>query len=477
MTSSTTPRVLSIAGSDPSGGAGVQADLKSIAANGGYGMAAIAALTAQNTVGVTGVHVPPPEFLRLQLDTVADDIRIDAVKIGMLAEASVIDVVADWLARRRPPIVVLDPVMVATSGARLLAPAAEDALRRLLRHADVVTPNLPELAVLAGEPEASGWNDALAQAARLATEHGVRVLVTGGHLGGASSPDALVKPGGAITEFPGARLETAATHGTGCSLSSALATRRARGEAWEIAIDTAKTWLTDAMRAGSALAVGHGNGPVDHFARLHDEQPEDHAAAWWRDCADIRAQIDALPFVTSLGDGTLDRERFRSYLAQDALYLREYAKVLGRASALAPSPEEELFWARCARGCLESELQLHTSWLGAERGGCTPLSRVNRAYLDHLSAAGPDYGTIVAAVLPCFWIYRDVGERLAARSHPEHPYAAWLATYADPSFAESTMAAIRWAGLAATRTDAGGRARMARAFRLSAHHELAFFAQ
>ncbi|MBT2475178.1 thiamine phosphate synthase, partial [Microbacterium sp. ISL-103] len=154
-----TPRVLSIAGSDPSGGAGIQADLKSIAANGGYGMAVLTALTAQNTVGVRGIHVPPAAFLREQLDALSDDVVIDAVKIGMLASADVIRTVIDWIDGVRPPVVVLDPVMVATSGDRLLDQDAESALRDLLGRAHVVTPNPAELSVLAGRSH-GGWDDA-----------------------------------------------------------------------------------------------------------------------------------------------------------------------------------------------------------------------------------------------------------------------------------------------------------------------------
>ncbi|OZB80831.1 thiamine phosphate synthase, partial [Microbacterium sp. 13-71-7] len=158
------PRVLSIAGSDPSGGAGIQADLKAIAANGGYGMAAITALTAQNTRGVRGVHLPPAAFLRAQLDAISEDVRIDAVKIGMLAGSAVIEEVGSWLREHRPPTVVLDPVMIATSGDRLLDAEAEHALRALLPLADLLTPNLPELAVLARESAATSWGGALAQA-------------------------------------------------------------------------------------------------------------------------------------------------------------------------------------------------------------------------------------------------------------------------------------------------------------------------
>lgn len=266
------PRVLSIAGSDPSGGAGIQADLKSIAANGGYGMAVITALTAQNTQGVRGVHVPPAAFLRAQLDAVAEDITIDAVKIGMLGTVEVVGVVRSWLEQVRPPLVVLDPVMVATSGDRLLDAQAEQALRELVRLCDLVTPNIPELAIIAGEPAAESWPQVLAQAARVSAELGVRVLAKGGHLRGSEAPDALVdaRAGGTalVTEFAGARIDTRNTHGTGCSLSSALATRIAASGDWAAALGESKRWLSESIRAGAALGVGSGRGPVNHFAGL-----------------------------------------------------------------------------------------------------------------------------------------------------------------------------------------------------------------
>ncbi|BCJ65259.1 bifunctional hydroxymethylpyrimidine kinase/phosphomethylpyrimidine kinase [Polymorphospora rubra] len=269
-----TPRVLSIAGTDPTGGAGIQADLKSIAANGGYGMAVVTALVAQNTMGVRSVHIPPVEFLTEQLDSVSDDVEIDAVKIGMLANSAIIEAVADWLRRQRPPVVVLDPVMVATSGDRLLDERAVDAIRELVRHADLVTPNIPELAVLADEATVSRWDDVLKQAHRVSTTYGVTVLAKGGHLDDRYAPDALVDAAGQLSggrdvvEFAGERIETTNTHGTGCSLSSALATLRPRSPGWEDAVDQAKRWLTESIAHGAELQVGHGNGPISHFAGL-----------------------------------------------------------------------------------------------------------------------------------------------------------------------------------------------------------------
>ncbi len=269
------PRVLSIAGTDPTGGAGIQADLKSIAALGGYGMAVVTSLVAQNTRGVRSVHTPPASFLTEQLDAVSDDVAIDAVKIGMLGDVATIAVVREWLHRARPPLLVLDPVMVATSGDRLLAADAETALRELVGMADLVTPNLPELAVLVDGPIAVDWPAALEQGRRLSMSCGTVVLVKGGHLSAEFSPDALVDAtgqldgadGGAV-EFVSPRVATRNTHGTGCSLSSAVATAMARTGDWAGAVRQAKDWLQDALTSADELEVGQGNGPINHFHLL-----------------------------------------------------------------------------------------------------------------------------------------------------------------------------------------------------------------
>jgi hydroxymethylpyrimidine kinase/phosphomethylpyrimidine kinase/thiamine-phosphate diphosphorylase len=490
------PRVLSIAGSDPSGGAGIQADLKSIAANGGYGMAAITALTAQNTEGVRGVHVPPADFVRAQLKALSDDIVIDAVKIGMLADADVIRTVGAWLDAVRPPIVVLDPVMVATSGDRLLDREAEGALRELLRRAHVVTPNLAELAVLVGRPIVD-WTDALAAAEELSAETGVAVLVKGGHLAGGDAPDALVDAGREWREnFAGTRIDTRSTHGTGCSLSSALATRLARGEDASTAVRSARAWLRESLREGESLRVGRGHGPISHFAGLWargalETQPstEEITTDWWHHISGIRTAIDDLPFIRALADGTLDREPFLFYLAQDALYLRDYARVLAEAARLAPTSAEQAFWANSAHGAIVGELELHASWLTPTQGVgeatfASAPSAATTAYLDHLRsvAFGGEYRELVAALLPCFWLYTDLGQRLHAGDFgvyardARHPYASWLGTYADPAFAEATRQSIEFVTAAAATADPETRSRMLQAFEASSRHELAFFA-
>lgn len=491
------PRVLSIAGSDPSGGAGIQADLKSIAANGGYGMAVITALTAQNTQGVRAVHVPPVEFLREQLEAISDDIVIDAVKIGMLANTEVIRTVAAWLEEKRPPVVVIDPVMVATSGDRLLDEEAETALRELLKHADLVTPNLTELAVLAGTAYADRWEDAITNAHTLSAELGVAVLVKGGHLPSDDAPDAFVDAASdTVRTFSGARIQSDSTHGTGCSLSSALATQRALGKEWPDAITAARAWLRESLSAGADLNVGRGHGPIDHFAGLRsrgglETRPTavEIEAEWWERIADIRSGIDGLPFIQALADGTLPKEPFLFYLAQDARYLSAYARVLADAARLAPTASEQAFWAQSAHGSIVGELELHASWLTPARGvsaellSATPAT-ATAAYLDHLRsvAYGADYAELVAALLPCFWLYTDLGVRLHAGEFgehardPRHPYASWLETYADPEFTEATREAIAYVTTAAAVADPETRTRMFLAFETSSRHELAFFA-
>lgn len=488
------PRVLSIAGTDPTGGAGIQADLKSIAANGGYGMAVVTALVAQNTMGVRSVHTPPVEFLRQQLDAVSDDVTIDAVKIGMLADIAVIREVRSWLESTNPPLVVLDPVMVATSGDRLLEPSAEQALRDLIPLVDLVTPNIPELAALLQESPASDWAAALEQGKRLSTRTGVTVLVKGGHIVSGTCADALVNTHGllpqTVVEFSSARVETRNTHGTGCSLSSALATVQARTGDWSRSLEEVKAWLDDSLEHADELGVGAGNGPIHHFHRIFADRASlsahrspvgaEFSGMLWADIEGIRRAIFDLPFIEALGDGSLERHQFAYYLAQDALYLSAYSRALARASALAGSDTEQRFWATAAHYCLDVEAELHRNWLGTEP--VPPVGPVTKSYVDHLLAvsAQGSYAVLVAALLPCYWLYADVGSRLhseflARTTGTAHPYAAWLETYADEDFAAATREAICITDAAARAGSAAERAAMRTAFAQSSQYELDFF--
>lgn len=257
--------ILSIAGSDPSGGAGIQADIKAISANGGYAMAALTALTAQNTQGVRGVHPLPPDFVVQQIETVFEDVRVDAVKIGMLGSADVVRAVAETLQRLQARNIVLDPVMVAKGGDRLLAEDAVAAMRsHMLPLARIITPNLPEAAALLEMPEPRTRAEMPALAQGLYALGAQSVLLKGGHLGGTESPDYLLTPD-ASHWFEAPRIETRNTHGTGCTLSSAVAARAAVEQDISQAVEDAKLYLSAAIAGAERLSVGHGHGPVLHF--------------------------------------------------------------------------------------------------------------------------------------------------------------------------------------------------------------------
>jgi hydroxymethylpyrimidine/phosphomethylpyrimidine kinase len=261
----TTPVALTIAGSDPSGGAGIQADLKTFAALGVYGASVITALTAQNTQGVSGVHQVPAAFVTAQLDAVFSDLEVKAVKIGMVAQLATIDAIVAGLGRWSPRHIVLDPVMVATSGDRLLAIDAVEALRsNLIPKASLITPNLPEAAALLGEPLAVDETAIESQGRRLLAMGCPAVLIKGGHGQGTESIDYLISDSGTVA-LASPRIATQNTHGTGCSLSSAIAAGLARGEDLVSAVRHAKSWVSAAIAAADRLGVGHGHGPIHHF--------------------------------------------------------------------------------------------------------------------------------------------------------------------------------------------------------------------
>lgn len=259
------PVALTIAGSDSSGGAGIQADLKTFAACGVYGASAITALTAQNTRGVTGIHDVPPDFITAQIDAVFSDLDVKAVKIGMVARREAIEAIVASLDRWSPQHVVVDPVMVATSGDRLLSPDAVDALRaKLFPRASLITPNLPEAAALLNEAIAEGEADIARQGRALLALGCPVVLVKGGHGHGPESTDYLID-NNSLIRLAAPRVATSNTHGTGCSLSSAIAAGLAKGRDLEAAVRDAKAYVSAAIAAADRLQVGHGHGPIHHF--------------------------------------------------------------------------------------------------------------------------------------------------------------------------------------------------------------------
>ena len=257
---------LTIAGSDPSGGAGIQADLKTFSALGVYGMTALTALTVQNTQGVTGVHLIPPDFVQAQIKGVFDDITVDAIKIGMIASAEIALKVAETLsALAVSATIVLDPVMVAKGGAPLLAPDAVSALTtHLLPLADIITPNLEESAALLGKAVASSREEMLSQAQQLRALGVEHVLLKGGSLSGPESPDLLIGPK-SEEWFEAPRINTQNTHGSGCTLSSALTAHLALKLDLKEAIFKSKTYVQGAIQHADRLEIGHGHGPTHHF--------------------------------------------------------------------------------------------------------------------------------------------------------------------------------------------------------------------
>ena len=266
-----TPIAVTIAGSDSGGGAGLQADLKTFSALGVYGASVVTALTAQNTRGVTGIHDVPPDFIAAQIDAVFSDLDVRAVKIGMLSQPAVIEAVATGIERWKQTNVVLDPVMVATSGDRLLAPAAVAVLkRRLIPHALVLTPNLPEAAALTDMPLAATEEAMRAQAKALIALGARTIVIKGGHGQGEESIDLIVDRSGSETRLAFPRIATKNTHGTGCTLAAGIAAGIAKGLRPQDAIMAARRYLQEALIAGARLGIGAGHGPVHHFH------------AWWQ---------------------------------------------------------------------------------------------------------------------------------------------------------------------------------------------------
>ena len=538
------PRVLSIAGTDPSGGAGVQADLKSIAASGGYGMCVTTSLVAQNTCGVREVFTPPLEFLTAQLAAVFDDVTVDAVKIGMLGDADTIRTVRTWLSEHPVPVVVLDPVMIASSGDRLLQAEAEQALRDLVPLVNVITPNIPELAVLCQKEPAQTFDEAHEQAANLAAATGTTVIVKGGHLCGQDAGNTAVFPDGTCAHVRTPRLDSRNTHGTGCSLSSSLATRLGvellqhteaaehtaeqgvlTSEDTHRALQWSTRWLHESIAAGAGLQVGsgEGHGPVDHAARarrleaaasaypwhhllattdsegniLDGTSPErllpvspvpageavvkpagPWTAALWAAGGETWHQILDLPFVRALGDGTLDEDLFAFYLDQDALYLRDYSRALATLSARADTAEAQVHWAAGAHEAIAAESQLHEGWLAnrARLGGPSPITMGYTNFL-RASAAGDDYVVGAAAILPCYWLYEEVGAVLSSQNHADHPYAEWLSMYGGEEFAADVARSLAEVERAFEAASPAQRVRAARAYLSACVYEREFFDQ
>ena len=423
------PNVLTIAGSDPSGGAGIQADLKTFSALGAYGMSVITALTAQNTQGVRGFQVVEPGFVAAQIDAIFDDVRVDAVKIGMVATAAVATAVADRLRHHAARNVVLDPVMVAKSGDRLLREDAVAALRdRLAPLARVITPNLPEAARAAGRRRADdAGGDASGGPRAAPARRADCVLLKGGHLAGRGEPGPAVRRRNdhGIHQRADRHAQHAWHRLHALAAIAALLPRHDMVEA----VRRAKAYLTGAIAASGRLAVGHGHGPVHHFHALWRAMEggssgmTSFSEAAWQRTARLRQAIHDLPFNTELANGALSRARFQGYVIQDALYLGQYSRVLAMAGVKGPDGATLHAFASSALEAVAVEQALHEQYLRSFGIDPAQLAAVEPSpdclgYTSFLLATAyhDPWEVLVAALLPCFWVYWDVGTAIAQRA-------------------------------------------------------------
>lgn len=497
-------RVLSIEGSDPIGGAGTMADMKAFTAQGVFGYAAMTSVLAQNTQGVTSIVNMEPDFLVAQLNAVSDDAIIDSMKIGMLGTPELVEAVKGWLTALEQhyrdegiakPVVVLDPVMYAKSGDALLTPQAEQALRDIIPMADIITPNVPELAALADADQPAADIDTLESIAReVCKRYGVAVYAKGGALalaGGASSTDILAEPSDGqgevrTTRIEGRAVRTHNVHGTGDTLSSTLAALRPQCDTWEQAARRAKTWMNGAIAAADRLHVGKGHGPVD-FTWQHAPTGLRFSADYWNRVRPIRERIHGMRFITSMVDATLSLEDFAFYLHQDDIYLIDYTSLLALASSRADRLDERVFFAQAASGGVDSEVMFHHNWYvkhGFDPSG-TSRSEVTAAYIghEHRVADSGSYARLAAVVMPCFWMYAAMGKEMREQVRNKHidvdthPFGEWIRMYSDPEFTESTLREVQICDRLAAEASIDEYEHMMHAALVSSEHEFRFFEQ
>lgn len=567
-------RVLSIEGSDPIGGAGTMADMKAFTAQGVFGYAAMTSVLAQNTQGVTDIVNVEPSFLLAQLKAVSDDADIDAMKIGMLGTPELVDTVREWLADllndyeisgKPKPTVVLDPVMYAKSGDRLLTAEAEQALTTLIPLADIITPNAMELAALDAMsnntkldsdisiirnienrplddsaasddstvtgyvvPQAPHSYEEMERLAKsVATHFEVVVYAKGGALalsGNKECTDILAVPNTnettirtyqldnlneaksrepinladsadglfnhetsvTITRIEGTSVPTQNVHGTGDTLSSTLAALRPQCDDWIETAKRAKTWMSGAIAAADNLHVGHGHGPVD-FTWQHSPTGLSFTEDYWRRTAEIRERIARMPFIERMLDGTLPLDDFAFYLHQDDIYLTDYTSLLALASSRATDSHERAFFADAASYGLEEGLTFHKQWyrehgFSVERA---PMSETTAAYLghEHRFTDTGSYSALVAAVMPCYWVYSVIGQEMEKQVRERnlnldhHPYGLWIRMYADPGFASRTLEELRICDKLAESANMCDYNEMMEAALGSTDHEYRFFDQ
>lgn len=471
---STLPRVLVIAGSDSSGGAGLEADQKVIAAHGCYAMTATTALTAQNTKGVYGIHEVPADFLRKQIDTVVEDVGVDVVKTGMLASAGTIDAVAQAIHDHKLKTLVVDPVMIATTGAELLPNSAAHALRKkLLPLATILTPNVPEANTLLleagyGQHPVQSVAELEAIALKVQKLGSKWVLVKGGHspfrrdgteartedekeivvnvLVGPAAADRTKRDAEGEEKLQVVKIEmpyhrSRNTHGTGCSLASAIASNLANGMDMVPAVKAGIRYVDAAIR--TAPGLGEGNGPLNHFHSVKALPfSHGHFLSYLLERPDVAPVWDRYihhPFVMAMGDGTLPRESFKGYLMQDYVYLIHYARANALASYKAKNIEDVAGSAAIVANCFR-EMNLHVQYcagfgISKEQMEKTEEHQACTAYTRYVLDIGQseDWFALQMALAPCLLGYGAIAKHLYAsptsKTSDDNLYWSWIANY------------------------------------------------
>ena len=441
---------LTIAGSDSSGGAGIQADIKTMTMNGVYAMSAVTALTAQNTTGVFAVQEASPEFLREQIDAVFGDIFPDSVKIGMVSSSELIHVIADSLKKWQAKNIVVDPVMVSTSGAKLIDDNAVQTLAdELLPLAILATPNIPEAEILSGMKilDESGMTQA---AEKISTKFGCSVLLKGGHM--VNDANDYLFDGESGRWFTGRRIDTQNTHGTGCTLSSAIAANLAKWYALAEAVSLAKEYISGAL--GAMLDLGKGCGPMMHSFSLSGKfsRDRDIVSRLMDSVADIWPEYNNHPFVRGIETGTLDPEKFRHYIIQDYIYLNEYTKVFALGVSKAKSLKTMRLCASVIEAIANVEMDIHRGYMGRlnvsqEELDSAKTELENISYTSYMLRVAYDEGEaeILAAVLSCAMSYEDIAKAIV-QNNPNavnhELYGDWVKCYSGEEYCSANRVLV-----------------------------------
>lgn len=420
--------ILTIAGSDPSGGAGIQADLKTFSALHCYGMSAITALTAQNTQGVQAIQSLPSEFVISQLRSIFDDIEVNAIKIGMLERKEMIQQVAKYLKECKTtqcPIIV-DPVMFAKSGDQLIEDEAIEVLKNeILPLATILTPNIHEACRLLQIPQISDKME-MEQAAFALLELGPQAVIIKGEM------DCLVIKGHPNPYwFEQEHIQTNNVHGTGCTFSAAIASFLARGEDILDSITKAKAYIHHTIETGAKYKIGHGKGPVFHF---FSSWPQTFTEEAWEEARPTYEKIQSHPFINAMGDGTLPQELFDSYLLQDYLYLLDREKAFSILASRAPNSELKDYLQELANSagegaeCISKRYNFHLTHSG-EFQKTLACELYTQGMLTAASKMTFNEGLVF--LLPCTWLYQEIGEYLQPNSPASNQYKDWIDQYSS----------------------------------------------